>query len=83
MVTRITKRAKCYTYEKERIVIIFCPRINECTHNSCSTFRKYDKLGYDIICLNPSFYRVEDRDRILGEALEKRKVLKNELDFKG
>ena len=82
MVTHITKRARCFIYEKENIVIIFCPRINKCTHNACSTYRKYDKLGYDIICLNPNFYRVEDRDRILMDELEKRKMLKNRLSLK-
>jgi len=81
MVIHITKRARCFTYEKEKIVIIFCPRISECPRH-CSTHRKYAKLGYDIICLNPCFFRVEDRDRILEDVLKERDAIKNRLGLK-
>ena len=80
MVTRVTKRVKSYVFKDKNIVIIFCPRISSCP-NFCSTFRKYDKQGYDIVCLNPNFYKPEDLDKILREELKRRNELKNRLGF--
>jgi len=80
MVTQITKKAKSFVYNNVGIVIIYCPRISDCPH-FCSTFRKYDKQGYDIICLNPKFYKPEDVDKILREELNKRNNIKNKLGF--
>jgi len=72
------KRAKVHVFTDEGIVLIFCPRINACTY-FCSTYKKYDRQGFDIVCLNPDFHRESDVDRILTVELGVRSELKNRI----
>jgi len=71
-------RKKIYVFTDENIVIFYCPRINSCRSN-CSTFRKYARLGYDIVCLNTSYYKEREVSRILREEIRRRSGLKNRL----
>ena len=80
MVTSVTKRVKSYVFKDKGVVLLFCPRINECPY-FCSTYKKYARLGYDIVCLNPRYRRVEDLEKILEEEVKKKNELKNRLGF--
>jgi len=80
VVTSIAKRVKTYVFRDKGVVLLFCPRINVCSF-FCSTYRKYARLGYDIVCLNTDYYRTENVEKILEEELKKRSELKNRLGF--
>jgi len=73
-------RVKSYVFEDLGMVVIFCPRISSC-RRFCSTFRRYRKRGYNILCLNPEFYKPSDLDEIRREETERRKKLKNKLGY--
>lgn len=56
--------------EELRAAVLMCSRINECRGSVCSTQRRYERLGYDTLCVNP-------RDHSEENAVESvRKVLK-------
>jgi len=80
VVTSVAKKAKTRVFKEHKLVLIFCPRISEC-RSFCLTYRRYEKQNYDIVCLNPSYYRVGDTEKILAEELKKRSELKNRLGF--
>jgi len=57
----VRKRAKVYLVETQRKkdAVIFCPHINKCygeVFRKCGVRKKYKKMGYRIVCLNPQFY---------------------------
>jgi len=66
------KKVKVYVLEDRKVVVLFCPRINRCygeVFRKCGVRKKYKKMGYRIVCLNPSFYSEKDIDGVVGGDL--------------
>ena len=50
-------------------VVILCPLIDSCT-GECTTYRKYDRLGYNILCIHPDRARGLSDDDLIRHARE-------------
>ncbi|MEM0015141.1 MAG: hypothetical protein QXS42_01590 [Zestosphaera sp.] len=68
---------KTLVNDELRMVILMCPRINECQGGVCSTQRKYGRLGYSTLCVNLRDHNVEN---VMESA---RRILKRVGEIKG
>jgi len=76
----VVLRVKTFIFKEHNLVILLCPRINNCPY-FCRTYKKYERQGFDIVCLNTDYYKERDIPRVLEEEVRKRRELKNRLRF--
>lgn len=64
-------KAKVLKFDREGVVLIYCPRINGCVR-FCPLHKKFADEGLTTVCLNPKFHSDGDAGKILQSVLKRR-----------
>ena len=56
------------TIKSGNTVLILCPLIDSCS-KECSLYKKYERLGYNIVCKHPGRVKGKGNDELINEVV--------------